>query len=204
MQLGESEAVRIVPTLLALHALPADQRDRRAHYVGEIVDKLIPAAREAGAGDQRRRLLRDDRLHARRGRAAVQGRRAPRPARPAPRRAIVEPARRRARRAISRAVGRSSRASRRGRRQGDGRRRHRRGAPARRFLRAAGKEEAAGRAAAQAQGADRGRDRLQPRHLAFALADAGDEHGVHFVRPDAGGSAGRNDDQRRARARARP
>jgi imidazolonepropionase len=41
-QLGESEAVRIVPTLLALHALPADSQDRRAHYVGEIVDKLIP------------------------------------------------------------------------------------------------------------------------------------------------------------------
>src|SRR3954463_16520856 len=43
-QLGEVEAVRIVPTLLALHALPADQKDRRAHYVGEIVDKLIPEA----------------------------------------------------------------------------------------------------------------------------------------------------------------
>jgi imidazolonepropionase len=41
-QLGEHESVRIVPTLLALHALPADQVDRRAHYVGEIVDKLIP------------------------------------------------------------------------------------------------------------------------------------------------------------------
>ena len=41
-QLGEGEAVRIVPTLLALHALPADQRDRRAHYITEVVDKLIP------------------------------------------------------------------------------------------------------------------------------------------------------------------
>lgn len=41
-RLGEGEAVRVVPTLLALHALPADQKDRRAHYVGEIVDKLIP------------------------------------------------------------------------------------------------------------------------------------------------------------------
>jgi imidazolonepropionase len=41
-QLGEHEPVRIVPTLLALHALPADQADRRAHYVGEMVDKLIP------------------------------------------------------------------------------------------------------------------------------------------------------------------
>jgi imidazolonepropionase len=46
--LGEREAVRIVPTLLALHALPADQRDRRAHYVSEIVDKLIPAAAKQG------------------------------------------------------------------------------------------------------------------------------------------------------------
>jgi imidazolonepropionase len=47
-ELGEGEAVRIVRTLLALHALPAGQRDRRAHYVGEIVDKLIPAAAKQG------------------------------------------------------------------------------------------------------------------------------------------------------------
>jgi imidazolonepropionase len=47
-ELGETEAVRIVPTLLALHALPTDQRDRRAHYVSEIVDKLIPAAAKQG------------------------------------------------------------------------------------------------------------------------------------------------------------
>jgi imidazolonepropionase len=46
-QLGEDEAVRIVPTLLALHALPADQADRRAHYVGEMVDKLIPEVAKA-------------------------------------------------------------------------------------------------------------------------------------------------------------
>jgi imidazolonepropionase len=43
-ELGVGISARIVPTLLALHALPADQRDRRAHYIGEIVDKLIPAA----------------------------------------------------------------------------------------------------------------------------------------------------------------
>lgn len=47
-ELGAGEAVRIVPTLLALHALPADQRDRRTHYVSEIVDKLIPAAAKQG------------------------------------------------------------------------------------------------------------------------------------------------------------
>ena len=47
-ELGQGEAVRIVPTLLALHALPADSQDRRAHYVSEIVDKLIPAAAKQG------------------------------------------------------------------------------------------------------------------------------------------------------------
>ncbi|HEX8937502.1 MAG TPA: imidazolonepropionase [Sphingomicrobium sp.] len=47
-ELRDGEAVRIVPTLLALHAIPADQRDRRAHYVSEIVDKLIPAAVKQG------------------------------------------------------------------------------------------------------------------------------------------------------------
>jgi imidazolonepropionase len=46
--LAEGEAVRVVPTLLALHALPANQKDRRAHYVSEIVDKLIPAAAKQG------------------------------------------------------------------------------------------------------------------------------------------------------------
>jgi len=47
-RLGEGEAVRIVPTLLALHAIPADERDRRAHYVSEILDKLIPLAAKSG------------------------------------------------------------------------------------------------------------------------------------------------------------
>ena len=47
-ELAEGEAVRVVPTLLALHALPADQRDRRAHYVTEIIEKLIPAAARQG------------------------------------------------------------------------------------------------------------------------------------------------------------
>ena len=46
--LGDGEAVRIVPTLLALHTIPADRKDRRAHYVTEIIDKLIPAAAKAG------------------------------------------------------------------------------------------------------------------------------------------------------------
>lgn len=47
-ELGEGEAVRIVPTLLALHAIPAAERDRRAHYLNEIIDKLLPAAARTG------------------------------------------------------------------------------------------------------------------------------------------------------------
>ncbi|HZU51084.1 MAG TPA: imidazolonepropionase [Sphingomicrobium sp.] len=47
-ELGRIEPVRIAPTLLALHALPQAQRDRRAHYVSEIVDKLIPRAAKQG------------------------------------------------------------------------------------------------------------------------------------------------------------
>lgn len=49
--LAASEAVRIVPTLLALHALPADWKDRRIGYVSMIVDELIPAAADAGLAD---------------------------------------------------------------------------------------------------------------------------------------------------------
>ena len=47
-ELGDGEAVRIVPTLLALHALPPDQRDRRAHYVSEIIERLIPEVAKEG------------------------------------------------------------------------------------------------------------------------------------------------------------
>jgi imidazolonepropionase len=45
--LGESEAVRIVPTLLALHALPPEHRDSRQDYVDMVVDEMIPAVAEA-------------------------------------------------------------------------------------------------------------------------------------------------------------
>jgi imidazolonepropionase len=46
--LGESEKVRVVPTLLALHALPPEHRDSREDYVRAVVDELIPAVAEAG------------------------------------------------------------------------------------------------------------------------------------------------------------
>jgi imidazolonepropionase len=45
--LAASEAVRIVPTLLALHALPPEYENRREDYVAMIVEELTPrAARE--------------------------------------------------------------------------------------------------------------------------------------------------------------
>jgi imidazolonepropionase len=49
--LAASEAVRIVPTLLALHALPPEWKDRRIGYVSMIVDELIPAASAQGLAD---------------------------------------------------------------------------------------------------------------------------------------------------------
>ena len=46
--LGESETVRVVPTLLALHAVPPEHRDSREDYVRMAVDELVPAVAEAG------------------------------------------------------------------------------------------------------------------------------------------------------------
>jgi imidazolonepropionase len=46
--LGESEAVRVVPTLLALHALPLEYRDRRAEFVRLAIEELIPAVQAEG------------------------------------------------------------------------------------------------------------------------------------------------------------
>ena len=42
--LAESEAVRVEPTLLALHALPPEFRDRREDYVRLATDAILPAA----------------------------------------------------------------------------------------------------------------------------------------------------------------
>jgi imidazolonepropionase len=46
--LGESEKVRVVPTLLALHALPPEYRDRRDEYLETVIEELIPAAADGG------------------------------------------------------------------------------------------------------------------------------------------------------------
>jgi imidazolonepropionase len=46
--LGRSESVRVVPTLLALHALPPEYRERRADFVRLAIEETLPAAAEAG------------------------------------------------------------------------------------------------------------------------------------------------------------
>jgi imidazolonepropionase len=46
--LAESEAVRVVPTLLALHALPPEHKESRDAFVRLAVEEMIPAAAEAG------------------------------------------------------------------------------------------------------------------------------------------------------------
>jgi imidazolonepropionase len=47
-RLGETERVRVVPTLLALHALPPEHRGSREEFVRLAVEDMIPAAAEAG------------------------------------------------------------------------------------------------------------------------------------------------------------
>ena len=42
--LGASEPVRVVPTLLALHALPPEYKDRRDEYLRLVVDEMLPVA----------------------------------------------------------------------------------------------------------------------------------------------------------------
>jgi imidazolonepropionase len=46
--LAASEAVRIVPTLLALHALPPEWKQRRDDYVAMVAGQMIPAVARAG------------------------------------------------------------------------------------------------------------------------------------------------------------
>ena len=55
-------ALDLVPTLLALHALPASFRGRAAQYVEEVVRRLIPAVAQAKAGGIHRLLLRPRRV----------------------------------------------------------------------------------------------------------------------------------------------
>jgi len=46
--LGKTEPVRVVGTLLALHALPPEFANRRDDYVKMVVDEMIPAIAKAG------------------------------------------------------------------------------------------------------------------------------------------------------------
>ena len=49
--LAASEAVRIVPTLLALHAIPPEWKDRREDYVAMVAGQMIPAVARAGLAE---------------------------------------------------------------------------------------------------------------------------------------------------------
>lgn len=46
--LGKSEDIRVAPTLLALHALPPEFRERRDEFVRLAVESILPAAAERG------------------------------------------------------------------------------------------------------------------------------------------------------------
>ena len=127
-------------------------------------------------------------------------------ARPPPRRATQQPARRRARRAATRRCRPTiSNISTPLGARGDGRGGHRRGAPPRRLLRAAGNEEAAARTAPRPPASPMAvATDCNPGTSPLLSPDAGDEHGVHLVRADPRRSARRDDHQRRPRARPRP
>jgi len=49
--LAASEAVRIVPTLLALHALPPEWKDRREEYVAMVAGQMIPVVARTGLAE---------------------------------------------------------------------------------------------------------------------------------------------------------
>ncbi len=49
--LGESESVRVVTTLLALHALPPEFRERREEFVQLAAESMIPMATEQGLAE---------------------------------------------------------------------------------------------------------------------------------------------------------
>ncbi|MFN3944799.1 MAG: imidazolonepropionase [Allosphingosinicella sp.] len=50
-RLGAEHPVRVSPTLLALHALPPEYRDRREDYLHLVLDEMIPTVAEAGLAD---------------------------------------------------------------------------------------------------------------------------------------------------------
>jgi imidazolonepropionase len=49
--LGESETVRVVPTLLALHALPPEFAERREEFVRLAAESMIPTAADLGLAE---------------------------------------------------------------------------------------------------------------------------------------------------------
>ena len=184
--LGKSEPVRVVATLLALHALPPEFADRRDDYVKMVVDEMIPAiakARLATSVDafcdtiaftprEVERLFRAASEHGLGVKLHAEQ--------------------------LSNQSGAELAAQVHGALSAD-HLEHLDEAGAKAMAEAGTvavllpgafyalqeDPQAAGADAARPGRAHRRRHRLQPRHLALAVADAGDEHGVHLVRPDA-------------------
>jgi imidazolonepropionase len=46
--LGDSEPVRVLPTLLALHALPPEHKESRAEFIRQTIEDTLPAVAAAG------------------------------------------------------------------------------------------------------------------------------------------------------------
>jgi imidazolonepropionase len=47
--LGQPGPIEVAPTLLGLHALPADRKYQREAFLTEVIEELVPAAADAGA-----------------------------------------------------------------------------------------------------------------------------------------------------------
>ncbi len=185
--IGRDEPVRIVTTLLAAHALPPEAKEGAARdsYVKMIAEEMIPAVAKAGLAssvDAFCETIAFTPAEVERVFTAAR-------ANGLPVRLHAEQLSNQNGAALAAsykalsadhlehldALGARAMAS-----AGHGR-----GAAARRLLCAQREEEAAGRPAARRGRPDRHRQRLQPRHLAAAQPAAGDEHGLHPVRPDA-------------------
>ena len=201
-RIGDELGISVRTTFLGAHALPPEFAGRADDYIDAVCDM---AAAPACAKAWSMRSMRSASASAsrRRRRGACSKRRA-RSGLPVKLHAdqLSDLRRRGAGRGIRRPVGRPCRTHQRSRRARDGASRHRRGAAAGRLPLSCAKPKLppldAFRAARRADG---GRDRLQSRHLAAAVAAPGDAAGLHAFPADAGGSAARRDRARRARAR---
>ena len=193
-RLGRELPLTVRTTCLAAHALPPEfERPRRCLHRRRL--RMVAARCRPRAWSMPSTRFCDRIGFTRRADAArVRGRASARPAGQAARRAAERPGRRGARRELRRAVLRSPRARERGRRAGDGRGRHRRGAAARRLLFPARDASCRRSQALRDAGVPIAiATDHNPGSVAGSFAAADDQHGLHAVSPDAGRGAARRD-----------